>query len=299
MKVIIVGSKGFIGSHLYNYLNNKEYQVWGADIINNANSKDYFLLDPTDTDFDKIFQHTEYCLCINCSGAASVSNSIINPFMDYRLNVINVFKILDGIRKYQPGCKFINLSSAAVYGNPEKNPVNESSPINALSPYGIHKFQAEQICKEFYDVYNIQTDSLRIFSVYGPGLKRQLFWDIYNKVSTGLPLKLYGTGNESRDFIYIDDLVRAIEIVFKFSDFKADVINIANGEEIRIKDAVSYFLRFFNNNITYTFSGISRDGDPINWHADINRLKSLGYQPSVDINSGLQKYYEWIRNSIL
>jgi UDP-glucose 4-epimerase len=295
MKVIIIGSKGFIGQNIFNYFREKGYDVWGADvIIDFVNNDRYFLIDPTNADYSSVFQHFIYDLCINCSGAASVLDSLKNPEHDYSLNVVNVFKILEAIRKFQPGCRFLNLSSAAVYGNPLNLPVIEDTRFNPLSPYGIHKLQAEQICKEFNDFYNIKTCSLRIFSVYGVGLKKQLFWDLYKKVKTGVPFNLYGTGNESRDFIYILDLVRAIDLISEFSSFNADVINVANGREIMIKDAVSEFFSFFNHDIKYFFSGEVREGDPVNWLADISKLRSFGYQPSFDIKNGLRKYYEWL-----
>ena len=295
-KIIIIGSKGFIGKNLSNFLLEKGYQVWGADvIIDYVNMEQYFLIDASNADFSSVFKHFKYDLCINCSGAASVPDSLTNPLRDYYLNTVNVFKILTAIKSFQPDCHFINLSSAAVYGNPKRLPVKETTLTMPLSPYGIHKLQAEQICKEFYDFYNIKTCSLRIFSVYGDGLQKQLFWDLYKKTKLGVPIKLYGTGRESRDFINIVDLARAIELVSKFSNFEADILNIANGEEIMIKDAASLFFGFFDEEIKYSFSGNSRKGDPNNWVADISRLNSFGYSPSVELKKGLQKFYDWTK----
>jgi UDP-glucose 4-epimerase len=295
MKVIIIGSKGFIGHHLCNHFNMKGHEVWGADVIvDYVRSERYFLIDASNSDFNAVFQNSSYDLCVNCSGAASVQDSIKNPMRDYYLNTVNVFKLLEAIRRFQPGCRFINLSSAAVYGNPKLLPVEETAPSHPLSPYGIHKFQAEQLCREFYDFYNLQTCSLRIFSVYGIGLRKQLFWDLFRKASLNKSFTLFGTGNESRDFIYVSDLVKAIELIAELSPFMANVVNVANGQEIMIKDAVSVFFGFFRSGVDYSFSGDSREGDPVNWVADIKQLTEYGYQPSVDIRSGLQKYYEWI-----
>jgi UDP-glucose 4-epimerase len=295
MKVIIIGSKGFIGQHLFIHFQKKGYDVWGADVVvDYVNTERYFLIDASNSDYSSVFQNLIYDVCINCSGAASVPESLKNPLRDYYLNTVNVFKILEAIRKFQPDCRFINLSSAAVYGNPRHLPVKELASPNPLSPYGIHKLQAEQICKEFYEFYNLKTCSLRIFSAYGIGLQKQLFWDLYKKAKTGMPFTLYGTGNESRDFIYVSDLAKAIELVAEFSSFKDDVINIANGQEIMIRDAVSIFFSFFESDITYSFTGGIREGDPANWVADISKLISFGYQPSVDIYTGLRRFYEWI-----
>jgi UDP-glucose 4-epimerase len=89
-------------------------------------------------------------------------------------------------------------------------------------------------------------------------------------------------------------LAKAIELVSEFSSFKADVLNIANGKEILIKDAVSIFYSFFKSEVTYSFTGNIREGDPLNWVADISKLISFGYQPSIGLNEGLQDYYKWI-----
>jgi UDP-glucose 4-epimerase len=295
MKILIIGSKGFIGQHVIRHFKMKGFDVWGADVIvDYVDSEQYYLIDASNSDFNSVFQYIKYDLCINCSGAASVQESLRNPLRDYYLNAVNVYKILEAIRKYQSDCKFINLSSAAVYGNPKHLPVQEAAIPDPLSPYGIHKLQAEQICKEFYDFFNIPTCSLRIFSVYGVGLQKQLFWDLFKKATKGIPFTLYGTGHESRDFIYVSDLVDVIELVSESSSFKADVINVANGQEIMIKDAVAIFFSFFKSDIAYAFSGEIREGDPSNWVANISQIDGYGYQPKVDIKAGLHEYYEWI-----
>jgi UDP-glucose 4-epimerase len=296
MKIIIIGSKGFIGQHLVLHFRGKGFEVWGADVIvEYVNTDRYFLIDASNVDYTSVFEQSKYDLCVNCSGAASVAESITNPGRDFYLNTVNVFKILVAIKKFQPNCRFINLSSAAVYGNPHKLPVRETAKTNPLSPYGIHKSQSEQICKEFHKFYNIKTCSLRIFSVYGIGLQKQLFWDLFQKVKAFSPILLYGSGNESRDFIHVLDLVNAIDLAAQFSDFEADIINVANGKEIFIRDAVSLFYSFFGSDIHYAFSGDTRKGDPNNWMADISKLISFGYEPSIEMHTGLEKYYEWIK----
>lgn len=295
MRILVIGSKGFIGHHMLNHLIQSGHEVYGSDVIVDYKNPDsYFLIDASNSDYTSVFQKFQYNLCVNCSGAASVSESMIKPTRDYFLNTVNVYKMLESIKNYQSNCKFINLSSAAVYGNPESLPISENSKINPLSPYGIHKYQSEQICKEFHDFWGVPTCSLRIFSVYGIGLYKQLFYDLHTKVKNGKPFTLFGNGNESRDFINIFDLVKAIEIVSEKSNFNGEIINIANGEEIFIKDAVSIFLNFYNEKILYSFSGEIRKGDPTNWKADISKIESFGYKPSISIKKGLKDYYDWL-----
>lgn len=295
MKILIIGSKGFIGKNLTEYLSSRDYEVWGADVIvDYVNREKYFLIDPTNADFKPVFEKNKYQFCINCSGASSVPDSLLDPSRDYYLNTVNVFRLLDSIRVYNPDCRFINLSSAAVYGNPAELPVKESFNPNPLSPYGLHKWQAELLCKEFYDFYKVRSCSLRIFSVYGAGLRKQLFWDLYRKVKSGAEIKLFGTGEESRDFIYISDLSRAIEAILLNSGFRAEVVNVANGIEIKIKDAAGMFLGLFSPVPVHSFTGEERKGDPSNWKADIGKLSSFGYKPEVNIQNGLKMYYAWL-----
>ncbi len=300
MKILIIGSKGFIGQHLKRFLLSKNEQVWGADVVNDyAHPEQYFLIDATNADFHQLFTIKEFDVCINCSGAASVPDSLQHPLRDFTLNTLNVFKLLEAIRLTQPGCKFINLSSAAVYGNPESLPVSAEAAVAPMSPYGIHKSMSETICQEYFEFFGIATCSLRIFSAYGEGLKKQLFWDLYQKTKTGKDITLYGTGKESRDFIYIHDLVEAIYLVATLGTFDGEAINIANGNEILIEDCVNTFYKLLDQPIQFNFAGQIRAGDPNNWAADISILKKLGYKQKHTLEEGLKKYYEWIKETDL
>src|SRR5580765_2711226 len=117
MKILVVGCKGFIGSHLFN--NSKDnFDIWGCDVFTDYNETKFFLITTPSSDFKAIFENHKFDLCINASGAASVPDSLINPGRDFELNVHNVFLLLEAIRIHNPTCKFINISSAAVYGNP-------------------------------------------------------------------------------------------------------------------------------------------------------------------------------------
>lgn len=295
MKALIIGSKGFIGSHLLNHLrNDKNNVVYGCDIVADYEDEKYFWVNPALNNFELPFKKQDFTVCINCSGAASVPDSLLNPLNDFLLNTSNVFTILSAIKNQQPSCKFINLSSAAVYGNPINLPITENHDRLPVSPYGVHKRMSEEICKEFYDHWEIKTCSLRIFSAYGPGLKKQLLWDLGKKAEQN-SVELYGTGLETRDFIYIDDLILAIELVVLKGEFDGRSINIANGEQIKIKDLVKEFYSVFNYKGAYKFKGVNRSGDPLKWQADISHLKELGYQPKTSIEQGIKQYVLWFK----
>lgn len=294
MKILIIGSKGFIGTHCVTYFS-QHSNLWECDVVNDYNNDRYFLVDATSADYTELFQHYQFDVCINCSGAASVPDSIINPQRDFTLNTVNVFKQLDAIRKFNPTCKYVNISSAAVYGNPETLPINEKQSLNPISPYGRHKKMAEDICEEFYSQFGIKTCSLRVFSAYGVGLKKQLFWDLYKKNKASNEIVLFGTGKESRDFIEVSDLVYAMDCVIKNGAFKGECINVANGEELSIQKVSTIFYNIINPSAKVTFAGENRKGDPVNWSANIDKLEQLGYSKKITIEKGLTTYIEWLK----
>ncbi|RNL56904.1 NAD-dependent epimerase/dehydratase family protein [Pedobacter jejuensis] len=295
MKVIIIGSKGFIGSHLFKFFSTSN-EVWGADISSSTEEK-YFMLALQNTSFESIFEENDFDVCINASGNGSVPISLNKPVYDYELNVTNTIKLLDSIRVHNPTCKFINMSSAAVYGNPTTLPIVESNVLKPLSPYGWHKLYAEQLCKEYYYLYNIQTINLRLFSVYGEHLKKQLFWDTYQKAIRSNQIELFGSGEETRDFIYVEDLLNAIDCIVKRGLFNGEAINIATGKETSIKEATQTFCEFIDPNIKISFNNLIKPGDPLNWKADISMLKSFGFEPKVNIELGLENTVRWLKKN--
>ncbi len=294
MKILVIGSKGFIGSHCVDYFS-QEHEVWGCDVLLDYNTPNYISIDAVDSDFLGIFEQRQYDVCINCSGAASVPFSLEKPFNDFKLNTLNVFKLLEAIRKHAPQCKFITMSSAAVYGNPESLPIMENQKIMPVSPYGYHKVMAEMICEEYSKYWNIQTCCLRIFSAYGPRLKKQLFWDLYHKIIKDEQPCLWGTGHESRDFIYISDIIRIIDLSIQKSTFKGEVVNVANGQQIEIAEVAETVRKIIGTDKAIRFNQASRKGDPINWEADISIIKSWGYTPKVKLEEGVRSYIDWVR----
>jgi dTDP-glucose 4,6-dehydratase/UDP-glucose 4-epimerase len=295
MKILIVGSKGFIGGHLYDHLLTKtKYEVFSCDVMVDYVAKNYFLVDSTNADFSEIFQKEAFDYCINCSGAASVPDSLANPLRDFTLNTFHVVKMLDSIRRFAPACRFINLSSAAVYGNPRYLPITEDHPCLPVSPYGIHKNMAEEMCTSYFTHFGVGTSSLRIFSAYGPKLKKQIFWDLFMKSRNSTEVKLFGTGKETRDFIFIDDIVSAVELIIEKGSFDASKYNIASGRETTINEIAQQLLASLNYSGKILFSGDERAGDPSNWVADISKITQLGFVPAVSLDNGINKMKKWL-----
>jgi dTDP-glucose 4,6-dehydratase/UDP-glucose 4-epimerase len=139
---------------------------------------------------------------------------------------------------------------------------------------------------------------LRVFSAYGPGLKKQLFWDMYKKFKNNKIVELWGTGNESRDFIYISDLVRAVEFVVENADFKASIVNVANGVQVAVRDVSDTFVKVLQSNKSVMFNKEERKGDPIHWRADISDLKEWGYKPMVSLEEGVGRFVKWAEKEL-
>ncbi len=295
--IIIIGSKGFIGQHALAYFRAQGHEAWGCDVVVDYTDANYLLVDVTNSNFHDIFEQQKFDVCINCSGAASVPDSFNNPARDFALNVHNVVNLLDAIRKYAPACRFINLSSADVYGNPVSLPISEDQSLSPVSPYGFHKLMAESVCEEYHRYFKLSTVSFRIFSAYGPGLKKQLFWDIYQKLKSSDTVELWGTGNESRDFIYVADIIQILDQYIINGLFNGSAINIGNGEQITIKKAAQTLIEVINWDGTLSFNNQVRLGDPLNWEANINAVEQMGYVSRFSLKAGLTKYVEWAKEN--
>lgn len=298
MKILVIGSRGFIGSHCVDFFS-RQHEVWECDVILDYDKPRYIFIEAVDSDFQDIFINHKFDVCINCSGAANVPFSLEKPYNDFQLNTLNVFKILDAIRRFNPECRYINMSSAAVYGNPDALPITESMPYRPVSPYGVHKEIAEMLCDEFHRYWGVRTSCIRIFSAYGPRLKKQLLWDLAQKAKNNERVELFGTGRETRDFIYVTDLVRLIDCVIANAPFEADIINAANGRQIEIAEIARLMMEALGCNKDIVFKGVNRKGDPLNWEADISKAKSLGYTQKTDIKQGINHYVKWLKENAL
>lgn len=294
MKILIIGSKGFIGSHCVDYFTAKGFEVFQAD-VNESTESNFYKIESQNSDFSKPFKGHQFDVCINASGSAHVGFSFENPSKDFELNVVNVQKIVVAIRDYNIDCKLINFSSAAVYGNPKVLPITENSSCKPLSPYGFHKLQSELLLTEYHKFFGLNTCSLRVFSAYGPRLKKQLFWDLYQKSIQDEVVSLFGTGNETRDFIYIDDLMQIMDLVILNSPFQGSIYNVASQVETTISGATQAFLNEFSPEKKVAFNGKVKVGDPNNWLADMENLRKYGFKPEYNLSLGLKKYAEWLR----
>jgi UDP-glucose 4-epimerase len=293
--ILILGSEGFIGSNLVTYYLAKKWRVAGIDRADTPTHDYNYHKLLSINDFTEFLLRNEFGYIVNAAGSGNVGFSISHPLGDFQSNCFETAKILDSIRIAGSRAAYLHISSAAVYGNPQKLPVYEEDRLKPLSPYGWHKLMSEMLCREYFEQYGVRSCIIRPFSVFGPGIRKQLFWDIHHKAAINPVLELLGTGNESRDFIYIDDLLQAISCVITGDVFSGEAINVANGTEIFIKDAISVFQKNSLTPFEYRFNGETRSGDPINWRADISRLSALGYIQQTSFEEGIKNYIRWLR----
>lgn len=298
--VILTGAAGFLGKHIGRYFSQRGWKVAGVDIlppgsVQLASEVQYFKCALPSPDFETLLGATSPDVCIHCAGRASVPMSMTDPAADFRDNAALTFEILDAIRRQSPRCRFILLSSAAVYGNPRTLPVSENTHVAPLSPYGFHKRQAELICQEFSRIFGIPTVSARIFSAYGPGLRRQVVWDICERLLTKGSLSLSGTGKESRDFVNATDIARALAVLAEQAPANGEIYNLSTGRETTIAELAALLIEITGVRTEVCFDGRSRAGDPLNWRADISKLQALGFEPSVGLEKGLADFAAWAR----
>lgn len=296
MRVLVLGANGFLGRHISKFLGDLGYTIIRADIPG-GDSAGHLVIDPVQPDFKVVFQAANADFCINCTGAASVPESFANPLHDYTLNTVRIAQMLEAIRTVSANTKFIHFSSAAVYGNPcGSQAIKEDIQLNPLSPYGWHKKSAEEICREYNDYFSVRTISLRVFSAYGPKLRKQLFWDLYQKALHQPRIELFGTGREVRDFIYVEDVANALSVLLLRGEFDGRAVNVASGTPSAIETAANLFIDALGSKKEIIFTGAERAGDPSYWQADISYLKSIGFSPRFDLKSGLGYVADWLRS---
>lgn len=208
--------------------------------------------------------------------------------------------VLDAVRTRVPDCHVIFLSSAAVYGNPSRLPVTEDAGLLPLSPYGQHKMEAEGLCRRFSMLPGTTTTILRVFSAYGPGLRRQVLWDICERALTKGRVSLHGRGSESRDFIFVDDIADACRVLIDArTSYGTETYNVASGVETTIASLANDLVHALDVDVPVVFDGVEVPGDPLNWRADITRLRDLGWAPATDLDAGIASFVSWARGETL
>lgn len=285
-RILVTGGAGFVGSHVVENLIKHNFLVTVLDnfstgSINNlpSNSGALRIIEGSILNQNDINESMIECQCvIHLAAIASVGSSISKPIESHAVNFEGTLNILEGMRRNNIS-RIIYASSAAVYGDNSQLPLSEDYRPMPLSPYGIDKLTSEYYLKYYADNFNYQTISCRFFNVYGP---RQNPLSDYSGVISLLMksvvskeiFKIYGDGNQTRDFIYVKDLSKIIVSLIKSDNQISGVLNLGSGEAISINELCKIIttLALRNLNIEYLNE---RDGDIRDSVADISRLKRI------------------------
>ncbi len=303
VKVLVTGGAGFIGSHLVERCLQKGYQTTVVDNLMTgslSNLKDCLahieLLEGSVEEISTLpIDLNEYDIIFHLAASAYVPPSVENPLYDYRSNLWSTFVLLEELRKLSKIPALIYASSAAVYGDPLKIPITEKELTVPVSPYGVSKLAAERYINVYARLYGIRATSLRLFSVYGPRQRKQVIYDLMKKlINDPSHLSVIGDGSQQRDFVFVEDVVNAFFAAWDNSSLHGDVYNVASGHHVSIEQLVQILCQVSNLNPKIEFSGSTRLGDAERWIVDITKLKTLGCVPSVTLNIGLERTYQWL-----
>lgn len=301
-KVIVTGGAGFIGTHLVTELLRKQISVTVIDhsveslssrINSSRESLAVIEADVITALENQLVDLEGYDVIFHLAGVSYVSVSVDSPDIDMRSNLLTTFSLLENLRHCNNPPAIILASTAAVYGNAQKVPIEESDPAYPLSPYGVSKLAAERYTEVYCKLYNISGASLRIFSVYGPGLKSRVVYDIFRKLKENKEhLLLLGNGSQERDYINIYDVIRAFILVAEKAPKTGEVYNVASGKGIRISELAEEICRVVGVNPEIEYTNKEHPDDPDRSIANIDRLRRLGFGDTVLLREGLRLIYE-------
>ena len=307
-KIVITGGAGFIGSHIAEALvpdhevliidNLDPYyspalKQKNLDAIRERGDFTFIKGDITDLALMKNVINDTVDYVYHEAAQAGVRISVEDPFKPNHSNVIGTLNILQA--SLDAGVKrVINASSSSVYGKVQYLPFDEKHPTQPISPYGVSKLAAEHYCRVFYEVYGIPTVSLRYFTVYGPRMRPDLAITIFTgKMLRNEPITVFGDGEQTRDFTYIDNIVKMNVKFLTTSSGDGKSVNIGGGKGISVNDLIGYLVKITKSSSKLFYSDKQR-GDAEHTLADISLAKDLiGYNPEISIEEGLSRYIEW------
>lgn len=284
--IVVTGSGGFLGRAILEHL-----RSIGADVVGAGRPE----VELPSTAFDRVLEHAKPAAIVHCAGPASVPASVERPLDDYSGSAGVVAGLLESVRRLAPAAKVVLISSAAVYGEPQRLPIPESSPLRPVSPYGFHRAICELLIREHVEIHGGLGSVLRVFSAYGEGLRRQLLWDVARQALSEGRVRLSGTGTETRDFVHATDVARAVEAAITRAPGAAEAFNVASGVQTTIAELADLLVHELDPQVPVEFDQSVRPGDPLHWEADISRLEALGYRPAVQLADGVRAYARWVR----
>lgn len=300
----ITGAHGFIGRHLASHLTGKGHRVYGIghgvwpelDALHWGVSG-WVNGEINATNLESIYSSSGPPeQLFHLAGGSTVGASFANPLEDFTRTVTTTARLLDWVRVHVPSCRTVAVSSAAVYGSRYEGMIPESALTSPYSPYGHHKLMMEQLCHAYTANFGLQTVIVRLFSVYGPWLQKQLLWDLCSRIASGTEsIRLGGTGEERRDWTDIRDVVRLLEFSGVHGNKPTTLINGGSGEATSVRQVAELVIAAWGSTVSLEFSGDSRPGDPFSLVSDPQQLTELGFCWGVDVADGIRTYVQWFR----
>jgi len=307
-KILVTGGAGFIGSHIVDKLLAEGFEVTVLDdfssgrmqnISHHRNVREFHLVRGDVRDVGLVEKLIEDVDAIFHEAAlVDVALSIKNPVLFNDVNVVGTLNLLKAC--FDSSVKrFIFASSAAVYGNSKPAKKRENMLPKPISPYGVSKLAAENYVKIFHELYGSETVSLRYFNVYGP---RQGFPSSYSGVITafisrllnGQPPIIHGDGEQTRDFVHVDDVVSANMLALESNNAVGEVFNIASGTSSTVNELAKMLQKITHKEDLKPILTERRPGDIKHCLGDISKAKELlGFQPKVGLMDGLSKLVKW------
>jgi nucleoside-diphosphate-sugar epimerase len=313
MKAMVTGAAGFIGSHLSRRLLQEGAHVIGVDSFTDFYPRwikernlaplagnphfEFHARDVLELDLENLLPQVDV-LC-HLAAQAGVRSSWGENFSVYIQNNIQSTQRLLEAAKGKPIRLFLYASSSSVYGLTPALPMVETSPLYPLSPYGVTKLAAEQLCFLYFKNYGVPTVSLRFFTVYGPGQRPDMaFHKFFKAIAEDRPLEIFGDGEQTRDFTFIDDIVEAC-LAASRKGRPGEVYNIGGGHREKLKDLFPLLVDICGKKIK-TEPSERQKGDVLHTFADIQKAqRDLGYSPRTDLEQGLREEWEWVKTLYL
>ncbi|GAA0306432.1 NAD-dependent epimerase/dehydratase family protein [Sphingomonas oligophenolica] len=295
----VLGAAGFVGRHAARALASAGYQVvgighgtWLRDEWREWGLSEWHV---SDISVESLLTYAgEPEVLIQCAGSGSVAFSIAHPAQDFRRSVDTTLAALDFVRLHAPGCRVVLPSSAAVYGTAERMPIRIEDPLHPESPYGVHKKIAEDLCRSYGRTFGIHVAIVRLFSVYGIGLRKQLLWDACVKLVQG-EVEFAGTGEELRDWLDIEDAAALLLTAASQASADCPIVNGGTGQSANVRTIVEGLGRALGIAAQPTFSGTRRSGDPVGYEADISGALGWDWRVERSLADGLAAYAAWFQ----
>ena len=235
---------------------------------------------------------------VHCAGSGSVGFSVSHPFQDYQRTVATALAVLEYARVHAGGTRLVLPSSAAVYGLAECLPISVCDKLAPISPYGVHKRIAEDLFCSYGRHFGIACALVRLFSVYGIGLRKQFLWDACAKISVG-DLTFSGTGKETRDFLHVEDAAELLILAGEHASPECPTVNGGAGAAVSIAEMASGIATALGCVDRPRFSGGPRAGDPFHYQADITEAMAWGWKPKRLWREEIRTYAQWYAEGAL